>query len=289
MKQKIYLDFQIIDRCVKDPQKMDSLLQKKSDFHYLCSVAHVEELLGAVAGAKNNPKNMEQAAALKAYMETLFEPGILNPPLNGEGEILLTPESIDQCLTRTGLYYTRDVIHRNAALMKKTPLPSPALSRAYHDSNEPWHAIWEEPSVKEELKVHNAGLTPSQLGRFFLDACDIYGLENAKLLLSQQIQVSEHPIAPGMFPDIQSHFGNIEYVVEQLSRVLRTCGYHRDKTLRAVHSGEYDISHLIYATSCDYFVTQDDPLAYRALAIYDFLGAPTKTVLLDKNFQPKAF
>lgn len=279
----------MIDQCSKDPRKRDALLQQKSQYRYLCSVAHVEELLGALEGAKDNPWNMEQAAALKACMEALLEPGVLNPPPGGEGEILLTPESIDQCLARTAQYYTRDTIRKKAALMKETPLPPPAFSRAYHDSNEPWHAIWEEVSVKEAIKARNAGPDPRQLIVLFLDACSIYGPKNARLLLAQHIQSARQTIVPGMFPDVKSCFNNVEYVMEQLSRVLRACGYHRDKTLRTVHSGEYDISHLIYATFCDCFVTQDDHLAYRARAIYDFLGAPVKTVLLDKDFQPKPF
>ncbi len=79
------------------------------------------------------------------------------------------------------------------------------------------------------------------------------------------------------YPDIVQLQTTIEFLYE----VLQECGYNSDKKNTAV-SGIYDTSHIIYATYCDFFVTNDTRLAKRVKAIYYYLGIGTKVVTFEE-------
>lgn len=83
-------------------------------------------------------------------------------------------------------------------------------------------------------------------------------------------------------------FSLLECVMEYLHCALGRCGYHRDKELGKAISGIHDVTHSIYATYCNYFVTLDNNFRERTDAIYFYLGLNTELLtfqkLMEKGF-----
>jgi len=217
-----------------------------------------------------------------------FSAGILNP--TADAAIILKDESIDDCLKRTKIFDTRETIWEDASDMKEAPQAHPNFSKEYHCSENKWHAVWQEKCMMDYIEEINSDKDSpafrAAVWCLYTKLCRVYGEEIAIQAVSQYISSTQQEIAPGIFPKIQNSFNQIEYVIEKLARGLRRCGFYRDRELRKINSGEYDTEHLIYATYCDYFITQDLKLWYRASAIYDYLNVPTKVVLLPDNFEP---
>ena len=82
-------------------------------------------------------------------------------------------------------------------------------------------------------------------------------------------------------------FGVNEYLVKSEARgrgvystlfnLLDAVCYWKDKNGMEV-SRMYDASHAYYAQLCDYFVTNDKRLSYKARAVYSFLGVKTNVI-----------
>lgn len=70
----------------------------------------------------------------------------------------------------------------------------------------------------------------------------------------------------------------IRNAIYSLYRLLDLYSYKRDSKERTVRSSIYDIEHLVYATACDYFVTEDKNLRSRAEQIYRKISIKTKVV-----------
>ena len=100
--------------------------------------------------------------------------------------------------------------------------------------------------------------------------------------INKVIKISEQKIYSNYFSDIQCLYDKLEFIIEKLARVLNQYGYYRDNSIRTINSGEYDITHMIYATFCDYFVIQDNRLYNRALAIYYYLSVQINVFKLDE-------
>ena len=293
-KRKVYLDFQIIDRCNKSPEMLKKL--ESIDNTYYCSVSHIEELYRAIKNAEksnteNRNKNIELAKGLKEVLDKLCAKGILNP---GNGAIEFREESIENCFNRIRKHDTIKQVYENAQRLKDSDAYSPHFSRNYYESKKIWQDIWEENIIKEEiinrnkeaqlikvLAMCNMEKLPSSLKHLYEQLEEIYGAETAKKEINSYINAIVY-IEPGIYEKIKCNFKKIEYLIECLSRILYKCGYKRDAKLNLVNSGEYDISHLIYATACDLFVTNDEKLRLRAKAIYYFIGAPVDVLSLDE-------
>ena len=97
--------------------------------------------------------------------------------------------------------------------------------------------------------------------------------------------------------DLSLH--DIRISILSLSRLMFIIGLHNDKitkkddleagypiygksSYRTIRSGYYDIDHLMYASKCTYFVTNDCKLSKRANDIYGFLGIKTKPISLSE-------
>lgn len=68
-------------------------------------------------------------------------------------------------------------------------------------------------------------------------------------------------------------------VFHTLFNLLDFACYHKDK--QTEHSNVarmYDASHIYYAQLCDYFVSQDKRLKYKAEAVYSYLGIETRVI-----------
>lgn len=154
----------------------------------------------------------------------------------------------------------------------------------YSNLNE--QQIWEMAEVKNELNKIQERLEAdnitlkNDLYPLMINEWGFTPLQAEKIIKKKQIS-SNISLLKNCFDTISNDFKLLEFSIEFLHEVLNKCGYNRDKGSK-VTSGIYDTTHSIYATYCDYFVTNDEKLKKRVKAIYHYLGVRTKVINFDE-------
>lgn len=276
-RKKVYLDFQIFDICSKEATVMD-WIKNKTGYAYYCSTAHLEELHRALINARTETAK-SKARALKAAICALCTPGVLNPSDQG---IVLKEEAIDSCLDRIKTHDTTDIIKEHAKHLKASHRQSPEFSNSYNHSKEQWKTIWDERQIQNNIqKLNENPIDKNQIIALYEDLRQEYGHEKA-LFHSARYMNGKCEISFGCYQKIKNSYDKLEYVIEQLARILSYYGYSRDKNIHTFNSGEYDITHMIYGLFCNYFVSEDKKLRSRASAIYYYLQAPVQVMSLEE-------
>jgi len=72
----------------------------------------------------------------------------------------------------------------------------------------------------------------------------------------------------------------LEHVFEILMNYLEEIRF-RPEDVKKSRSRMHDVTHAIYATKADIFVTGDDRFYHKVRVAYNFLGVPTKVLFLD--------
>lgn len=72
-----------------------------------------------------------------------------------------------------------------------------------------------------------------------------------------------------------------ERLISTLFNVLESIGYRGEKMKKTV-SRLHDVSHAIYASKADIFVTADARFAAKCEAVYDYAGVPTKVISYEE-------
>lgn len=85
------------------------------------------------------------------------------------------------------------------------------------------------------------------------------------------------------FKNIRRH-DRIRSAIYALHDAMDFMAYKQDKKDRQQKSSIHDIEHLIYASCCEYFATNDSNLRIRAEEIYRFLGLPILVLGKDDIF-----
>lgn len=57
---KVYLDFQIFDRCTKNSEIKEFIMKQRDTCDFFCSTAHIEELYRATKNAGTNLENQKR-------------------------------------------------------------------------------------------------------------------------------------------------------------------------------------------------------------------------------------
>lgn len=71
----------------------------------------------------------------------------------------------------------------------------------------------------------------------------------------------------------------------QFSLYLLNCfGYWKEKSENKDKSFEKDTYHSVYASQCDYFITNDKKLYYKTKAIYENFNLKSEVILLSQNY-----
>ncbi len=74
---------------------------------------------------------------------------------------------------------------------------------------------------------------------------------------------------------ISKTYHQIETYIDSIVLTLIELGYaSENKSMSSLH----DVSHIIYGSCCDYFITRDDKLIKKAIPTYDYLNASTKVI-----------
>lgn len=275
---RVYFDYNVFDLIIRK----QFFYNKKEEIDIFYSVAHVEEYFKAV---KNDVKeeNIGKLQEMKYLMTSLTKSGIiLNPSKN---RVVAKCEAFQICLDRVTRYDTRENVERNGEYLfnkfreKKAKLQE-ADPKIKNNSNLAAEDIWKRPEVIEELSWFSEYYEYyKQIYIKVLHAT--YGLESVRVL--NKIQFSkEFKLEHGCFEKDIYSFSLLELVIEYLNNVLCSCGYHKDKNVSRARSGIHDVSHIIYSTYCQYFVSGDTGLVARANAIFEYLGLTTKAITINK-------
>ncbi len=79
------------------------------------------------------------------------------------------------------------------------------------------------------------------------------------------------------FPD-KDKLG-IQSYIAAIFKMLNILGFNPDKnTNKSFRAGFHDSEHAAYASSCDYFITDDNKCRIKSLATYEYLDIPTKVI-----------
>lgn len=277
MSYRIYLDYNVIEDLSKERIPLP-----EGNYDIFCSVAHGEEYYNACCNATEEYK--KAALKVKETLTTISKKGIvLNPEKNG---IRAKPEKFDDCIDRIRKNDTRDFVNRNGSLMYQNNKEAVSkLKRldveSVNNSNLTYDKIWLRPEVIERLGLFQNWYKnyDAASGYALLKA---YGFKSFLLDKSNTKLPKEFNLERDCFKKEYS-FALLEMVMEFLNNdVLCTCGYCKDKTERTTQSGIHDVSHMIYATYCNFFVSKDANLVKRAKAIYYYLGLNTRAICLNE-------
>jgi len=78
-----------------------------------------------------------------------------------------------------------------------------------------------------------------------------------------------------IFPTISNSYSVMETYIDSIVQTLIELGYaSENKSMSSLH----DISHIIYGSYCDYFVTGDEKLTKKASAAYKYINSPTQVI-----------
>lgn len=142
--------------------------------------------------------------------------------------------------------------------------------------------IWERVEVTNELKKFG---TYYELYKKCQKVALInkYGY-NVICLINEREFPEEFQLKYKCFEKNSYSFALLELVIEYLNNVLCGCGYNKDRSVAKTCSGIHDVSHIIYSSYCNYFVSCDKGLVARANAIYEYLGLDTQAISV-KEFE----
>lgn len=257
-KKKVYFDYNVFEYVNKNHCDVSW----KSMFDIFCSVAHAEEYYKAYCNA--NDKDLPK----KTYdvIEEVKKIGVvLNPSPIYTKPIIEKKELFFDCVERCRRQDTRNEIR----------------------CRENW-AVECDKAIYENLKkddgsvVNNSTLACEKIWQkhevrnILVEALkdnDFY--EESLLFANDNIEV-------GRCMDYRKYsFCKFRDLVEILYRVLNMSGYNNDKVKEDMSSRVHDISHIIYASYCDYFVTLDQRLVKKARAIYWLANIETKLITYE--------
>ncbi|MDR0776812.1 MAG: hypothetical protein LBE81_09275 [Azonexus sp.] len=90
-----------------------------------------------------------------------------------------------------------------------------------------------------------------------------------------------HGVKDLTWNEISGHFPVIERAVELAMNFLEQVRY-RPEHISKSRSRMHDVTHCIYASACQQFVTNDKRLYDKAKAVYRYFGVPTRVLMLEE-------
>ena len=85
------------------------------------------------------------------------------------------------------------------------------------------------------------------------------------------------------FSEIKNSFKKVSVIIEILANILEAYRYHAEATKKnRPRSRLHDVSHIIYASYCDKFISNDARLRIKAKAIYSYLKIPCQVLSTDE-------
>lgn len=287
MKKQIdryYFDYNIFEEISKKKLIVNKEFIKNNDI--FLSVAHIEEYYKAYKNDKKN-KYTANLNELKSLMLDISKKGVILQPHKRRG-VWAKRDTFNARYEIIKKFDTRDAVEKNGKEINSLEKKANTNLREHdkmvqYNSTLDKEKIWERPEVIHEISAFE------EYYRIYPVLCfdalvEYYGID---------IAMKDAPILPENFKLCKDCFKNniptfslLECVMEYLHGTLGRCGYHRDKKVEKTVSGIHDVTHSIYATYCNYFVTLDNNLSERTDAIYFYLGLNTELITF-KNLKEK--
>ena len=276
----VYFDYNIYDGLAKARIHLPE--NYSQHFKIYVSVAHAEEFFNAV-DKNNSEKNNEYLEKLYALLTSeLNSRGVLNP---SRRKVIYLPEDFKSTLQRVKNRDTRNTIEHDTKDIcefqkKMFELFCSQDELVKYNSTLSHEEIWKRPEVMSILANFHETIV-NRNNSMFLNLLRDYSFEEA-LLSTIDGYLEPFDLEQNISKRESLTFHKLEFLIEFLQNVLNCCGYNKDNKPRKVKSGIYDTEHAIYATYCDYFVTEDEKLAKRLNAIYYFLGFETRCLPFEQ-------
>lgn len=275
MSLKVYFDYNIYVAISNN-----KIIYKKTDIiDIYYSVAHVEEFYKAYSNSSE--ENREELIRLKRIIKSQsFNGIILNPSINF---IEAKTQSFESCFdliknrdTRMVVQENGSVYYKNYKVFRENLLEQDPSSK--FNSKCSIEEIWERPEVRDELNQFDEYYR-RYVADYYQSLYSVYkdGAYSIPLCFP-----SNYSLKRNCLKKEKVSFQVLEMVFEFLNNILCKCGYYKDQTERTTQSGIHDVTHLIYATYCDFFITNDHRLLCRAKAIYYFLGIDIRVFSFDE-------
>ncbi|MBV4450951.1 hypothetical protein KM792_15050, partial [Clostridium tyrobutyricum] len=189
-------------------------------------------------------------------------------------------EKFNDCIDRVKKYDTRDIVANNGILLNKIQRES-VVSYVKNDkkvknySNLSYSEIWNQKQIIQKLNKF-----PQYINKYkeitFIQVANLYGIEQARSICN--LNYGGFQLNKNCYYKLKNNYSLLECVIEFLHNLLGECGYNRDKKERTSISGIHDVQHSIYATYCNYFISEDKTFSKRTNAIYTYLGVGTQVI-----------
>lgn len=274
-----YLDHNILIESLNN-SSIDKAIRELIDYDIQCvySPAHIEEIYKALI-EKGDTYQQTANKLLHAISDYTNNTEFL-PSLFG---VAIKKESPFICYKRVSGFDTTERVYSDSA--ERFISDKNNYQKMQEDdkknkyiSNIPYDQIWKQDAIINTLNEIN---------------------RNIKIVIEQQNQSMDTFIASlrgwdfrlpenfkfteGSYPYLQNTQYELTYTIEILFRILNHNGYYRDKKVETSISGTHDVSHAIYATKANWFITTDERFANRCKAVYFYLGVPSDVIFCKMN------
>lgn len=270
---KIYLDMNVYNKVLKEVELYNSL--NVDGYMYYYSGAHAEEV--HLARVNSNGKNNVDISNRIALIQLLTKNNKIVPTIN-DGFVVME-ESFDDCIRRVETDDTVEAIKNKATSRLEESKKHIEAMRVDNDASKHFSSldskeIWKENEVRNLLDEFNS-IMPLFTRNY--NNSDENRVVNNKYGFRSVVR-EDLKIDRVFLRDANLNHHEFELVIEILIIILDLVGYRIDKELKRYNSSIHDLSHIINASYCDFFVTMDKKLIARANAIYHYLGISTKAV-----------
>lgn len=249
MKTKIYLDYNIFVNYIKGFETYSNLEDFKDHYSFFYGPPYLEE----VANIKLTNKQ-EEIDRYIVGMNKLFEGNVFLPVSNGD--IIAYKKDANEVYNNVisdleATKFAESMEYQQMSAFKKMQKEFSFNSAVM--SNETPNQIFYHPKVQSYLDYINMHAIDFLIFRL--------PIENAYFYLSNHRKT--------------------ERLISALFNVLESIGYKGEKIKKTV-SRLHDVSHAIYATKADIFVTCDARFAAKCQAVYEYAGVPTRVMSYEE-------
>lgn len=257
----VYLDYNLfIDYISNNENKKDQIDLLKSDYIFLYSGAYLEEL--ANTGYKNDESKRKEVIQKDLEELSRLTNNIGLRPSTDCGIVIVEEHP----------RFSYDRVTRFIDLTKKAEAGNEEflVNRKMHRN------------TLLSLKIKEGALNGIEPKEIFFNKnlkdfllsdgmiCDLYLIEDKSKL----------------WKELSNNYSKLEYYIEKLFNILELVGYNSEPNKKS-RSRLHDVTHVIYATKANYFVTEDKKLKTKTEAIYSFLGVPAQVLEYKKFLQNK--
>lgn len=257
---KIYLDYNLFVYLHEGGRPdLHAKVRALSDQHtFPYSPAHMEEIATALA----NPSSIEPIDQLVAAFQKLDSVSRISGNVElfpaESGPMVLKNERPHECFRRVLRYYDRNPILEE----------NEELRLASFKDGDPHGKLANKMSNRPDDLLLDSDLERDLQIKLYFD-CDL------------PFRCKAHGVKGFTWPEISGHFTVLERTIEVTMNFLEQVRY-RPEPVRKSRSRMHDVTHCIYASGCEQFVTNDKRLYDKAKAVYRYFGVPTRVLTLEE-------